>query len=260
MNPVRAASCPWRLQQGPSLAAAWGSIVRLPDDSSSFLWLPKCLRRRTFRETARSEKKVVADSPDHPYRGVPATSLSLIRRLRDCEQTAWSDFLHLYYPLIYSWCRRAGLQEQDAVDVVQEVFRAVLGGVAGFRRDRSGASFHAWLRGITRHKLQDFWRGRELQRQPVGGTTAWQQIERVPEQVNLEDSQQEDLNTVTRRALELVRMEFEVATWDAACMVLVAGQSPAEVAQRLGVSTNAVYKAKARVMRRVREKLSDLFD
>jgi RNA polymerase sigma-70 factor (ECF subfamily) len=83
-------------------------------------------------------------------------------------------------------------------------------------------------------------------------------LQQVPEPADIDVSVMDDLSTVTRRALELVRMEFEVGTWEAVCLVLVAGQSPAEVAERLGMSTNAVYKAKARVMRRVREKLGDL--
>jgi DNA-directed RNA polymerase specialized sigma24 family protein len=35
---------------------------------------------------------------------------------------------------------------------------------------------------------------------------------------------------------------------------------PAEVAQRLGITTNSVYVAKARVMSRLREEVSGLVD
>ena len=37
-------------------------------------------------------------------------------------------------------------------------------------------------------------------------------------------------------------------------------QTPAEVAQSLGISVNAVYIAKSRVLRRLRLELADLLD
>jgi RNA polymerase sigma-70 factor (ECF subfamily) len=59
-----------------------------------------------------------------------ATSTSLIRRVKDRDDEAWERLLDLYVPLVYSWCRRSGMQTEDAADVVQEVFRAVLRGIA----------------------------------------------------------------------------------------------------------------------------------
>jgi RNA polymerase sigma-70 factor, ECF subfamily len=51
------------------------------------------------------------------------TPASLLERLRQpFEQEAWERFVSLYTPLIYAWGRQVGLQEQDAADLVQEVF------------------------------------------------------------------------------------------------------------------------------------------
>ena len=52
------------------------------------------------------------------------------------------------------------------------------------------------------------------------------------------------------RATELVRSEFEPTTWRACWEVTVQGRPASEVAQELGISVNAVYLAKSRVLAR----------
>src|SRR6516165_4697819 len=56
----------------------------------------------------------------------PATRHSLIVKLRDpADGAAWGEFVALYEPLIYRLARRKGLQDADARDLCQAVFRAV---------------------------------------------------------------------------------------------------------------------------------------
>jgi RNA polymerase sigma-70 factor (ECF subfamily) len=84
------------------------------------------------------------------------------------DPNAWRRLARLYRPGVYAWCRRAGLQSADATDVGQEVFLAVVKGIATFRRDRPGDSFRGWLFGIARHKIKDHWR-RQACRPDYGG-------------------------------------------------------------------------------------------
>ena len=83
----------------------------------------------------------------------PGTSLTLLQRLRANEPDAWRTTVHLYSPLLYQWCARAGLQGADADDVTQEVFRAAATHLESFRRDRAGDTFRGWLRVITRNMI-----------------------------------------------------------------------------------------------------------
>jgi RNA polymerase sigma-70 factor (ECF subfamily) len=57
-----------------------------------------------------------------------------------------------------------------------------------------------------------------------------------------------------------MQTEFEERTWQAFWQVVVDGRSPADVAQQLGMSANAVHLARGRVLRRLREEFSDLLD
>jgi DNA-directed RNA polymerase specialized sigma24 family protein len=57
------------------------------------------------------------------------------------------------------------------------------------------------------------------------------------------------------RALGLIRSEFEDRTWRAFWGVVVEGRPAADVAAALGMSANAVYVARSRILRRLRDEL-----
>jgi RNA polymerase sigma-70 factor (ECF subfamily) len=63
-----------------------------------------------------------------------------------------------------------------------------------------------------------------------------------------------------RRALEMVRGDFGKNTWQAFWWVAVEDRQTDDVSADLGISVNAVRKAKARVLRRLREEFGDLLD
>jgi RNA polymerase sigma-70 factor (ECF subfamily) len=54
--------------------------------------------------------------------------------------------------------------------------------------------------------------------------------------------------------------QFEHTTWQACLQTVVHGRSAAEVAGELGISTNAVYIAKSRVLRHLRLELNGLWE
>ena len=140
------------------------------------------------------------------------------------------------------------------------MFAAVIVDVGRFRRDRPGDSFGAWLRTITRHRVCDHFRLRQGQPSADGGTEAYQRLLRIAE-VDEESTPAppvEQEEQFSRRLLDLVRAEFESRTWDAFWRIVVDGQPPAEVAAALKMSLPAVYKAKSRVLRRLRQELGGL--
>ena len=55
-----------------------------------------------------------------------ATSTSLLQRMQCGDVEAWQRLVDLYAPLIYYWCHQSGLRDEDAGDVVQEVFKSVV--------------------------------------------------------------------------------------------------------------------------------------
>jgi RNA polymerase sigma-70 factor (ECF subfamily) len=186
------------------------------------------------------------------------TSLSLLQRLRVRDALAWERLLALYRQLVLSWCQRGGAGRDDAEDLAQEVFLAVAGGVERFRREGEG-SFRGWVRGITRHKLLDFYRRQG--RQPAaaaGGTAAYEALHEVPDLEPDPAGDAEEKGGLYRRALDLIRGEFEERTWLAFWRAGVEGQDTAAVAASLGMTPVAVRIAKSRVLTRLREEAGEL--
>jgi RNA polymerase sigma-70 factor (ECF subfamily) len=162
--------------------------------------------------------------------------------------------------LVYGWARRAGLQPDDAADVAQEVFRAVATHLIDFRRDRISDTFRGWLWTVTRNKIRDYCRQQSKRPEAVGGTDAHQRLLQVPDDVATfpGDSAQPLCSLLLTRALDLIRSEFEDRSWQAFWEVVVNGRPSADVATDLGISVNAVYVARSRILRRLREELNDL--
>lgn len=63
---------------------------------------------------------------------------------------------------------------------------------------------------------------------------------------------------LTKRALQLMQAEFQPATWKAFWGCVVEERPAAELARELGMTENAVYLAKGRVLRRLRQELDGL--
>jgi RNA polymerase sigma-70 factor (ECF subfamily) len=186
-----------------------------------------------------------------------STSVSLLERLRQPDQPdAWPRFVELYTPLLFYWARRAGLQPADAADLVQDVFAVLVRKLPEFRHDQR-KSFRSWLRTVTLNKWHD--RGRRRGRIPSENGDV--DLDEQTGPGGLEEFwEDEHRQFLLRRAMELMRTEFQPNTWQA-CWEHGFRQRPAaEVAAELGISENAVYIAKVRVVRRLRQELQGLLD
>ena len=187
------------------------------------------------------------------------TSLSLIRRAAQQDADAWLRLTDLYGPLVFHWCRRQGLGEHDAADVMQEVFTAVARAIDGFETG-PGSTFRGWLWTITRNKLRDLFRRRARETRAAGGSIAWEQLAGVAESLSPDPDQHTDgveMNALFRRGLELVRSEFEIRTWQMFWQSIVEERPTSEIAVEFDVTANAVRQARSRVLRRLRRELGD---
>ncbi len=185
-----------------------------------------------------------------------STASSLLLRLKAQQPQAWDRLAQLYGPLVYQWCLQAGLQRADADDVLQEVFRTVSVKINSYRHDRDGDTFRGWLWTITRNKIGDWLRRIRRQPQAAGGSTAQGDLMRVAEDEQSASSL--GFGSLFQDVFQSVRPEFQDRTWQAFWQVVVEGQTPAIVAERLEITVNAVYLAKSHVLRRIRQELGDV--
>jgi RNA polymerase sigma-70 factor (ECF subfamily) len=171
------------------------------------------------------------------------------------DEPAWNRLADLYTPILFSWARRCGETEADAADLVQEVFVVLWQTLHTFQHKRPGA-FRSWLRTLMLNKLRDRKR-REARLEKV--------LAQRPQEAELPDVaelfwESEYQQELANRALRLMQTEFAPTTWKACWETVVRGRSSDEVARELGISENAVYIAKCRVLRRLREELSGLVE
>lgn len=173
---------------------------------------------------------------------------------------AWQRFVSLYGPLVYGWCRRAGIQATDARDITQEVFAKVFTAIDGFRHDRPGDTLRGWLRVICRNQIHSYHR-RRGGAWAAGGSDAKMMLAELAAEAEPADEMTSitDRQRLVRRAAEAVRSEFEPQTWQGFWLVVVERLSTAEAAARLATTAGAVRQSKYMVLRRLREELAGEF-
>lgn len=190
------------------------------------------------------------------------TPLTLLGRLKSNDPGAWDRLSRLYGPMVYAWARRANLQPEDAADITQTVFQSIFTGFHRFRKERPSDRFRDWLWTITRHRMIDHFRKLRSAAIGMGGSDAhvqWQQLpeDLWPEGIDL-NAESSETTYLVRRALELVRSEFEPKTWQACWKTTVEGATVTDVATELGMSSGAIYVARSRVLKRIRQELEGL--
>jgi RNA polymerase sigma-70 factor (ECF subfamily) len=190
------------------------------------------------------------------------TSLTLLDALKqNRDGRSWQQLVEIYSPLIQGWLRRHGAKQHDVDDLVQNVLTVVFRRLGDFDRERTGA-FRSWLRMIAVNCLRDHWRAQRARPTATGDTEFVLMLNELADS----DSQlsrvwnEEHDHHVTTFLLAQVRTEFRPATWKAFEQFALKERDPEAIAAELGISTNAVYIAKSRVLKRLREVGAGLVD
>jgi RNA polymerase sigma-70 factor (ECF subfamily) len=185
------------------------------------------------------------------------TPVSLLEQLRrPGDEASWVRFVRLYYPLIYDWARRAGAGHEDAADLVQEVLTVLIRKLPEFEYDPS-KTFRGWLHTVTRNA----WR-RHRRRAPrlLIEAVDLAEIDAEGDPPGRGFEEDEYRRSLVFRALQVMRVDFQPASWRACWENVVEGRPAGEVARELGITVNAVYLAKSRVLRRLHQELDGFLD
>jgi len=183
------------------------------------------------------------------------TSLTLLQRLRDpADADAWSRFFELYAPLIESYARALGLSPADAEEARDECLEVVSRRMRTFEYDRARGGFQPWLHTLVRGKVVDRLRRLAVRRRDTIELVALPDPGPGPDEAWESAWRREHLRYALAEAGRGERSEA-FAVFE---MLLVEGLSVSEVCERTGWNPNRVYKAKSRVLQRVRETLERL--
>jgi len=181
------------------------------------------------------------------------TRPSLLMRVRDPRDSqAWGQLVDIYSSLVFAYCRKRGLQDEDAADVVQDVFLGVAGSIGRLEYNPQQGSFRSWLLKITHRKLCDFFDARRRHPQGSGKTVVQKMLENQPDAREEAEWGRQFDRRLFEWAAGQVRSEFEQSTWQAFWQTAVEAKPAKTVADGLGMSLGAVYVARSRVISRLR--------
>ena len=195
---------------------------------------------------------------------MPETSASLLGRLiEQPDSESWERFNQLYRPFLKSHLERHySLQPNDADDVTQDVLLVVIRRVQEFRHSGRRGAFRSWLRTITANQIRAFWRQKRSQPVGTGDSEVMSKLDQLEDPTSAM-SQLWDLEHdrhVLGQLLSSIEPEFKPKTWQAFLRLMKDGVPAAEVAQEFGMTLEAVYVAKSKIMRRLRELKDGLTD
>lgn len=190
------------------------------------------------------------------------TSISLLERVRvSGDEASWRTLVEIYTPLIRGWLNRHAGLDADSEDVIQNVLTVVVRRIPEFRREPRVGAFRTWLRTITINCFRDAWKLRR--RVNVAADSHVDQLlEQLADPANgLSHVWDEEHDRhVTQRLLQIIRGEFTEKTWQAFQRFALADEPAETVAAELGLTVNAVFIAKSRVLTALRREGAGLLD
>jgi RNA polymerase sigma-70 factor, ECF subfamily len=166
----------------------------------------------------------------------------------------WSDFCTRYQPLLVAVGRRLGLSDQDAQDAAQEALLAFAEGYGKGKYDRSKGRLRTWLFGIAVKKIRDIQRRNGRNFVIVEPVDKSRVLDGLPDDHSVSEIWESEWERrLLQVCMENVCRHMEVSTVQAFELFVLKEWPADQVASHLGVSRNAVFKAKRRVLSRMRE-------
>ena len=194
------------------------------------------------------------------------TRSSLLSRLRNASDAgSWQQFFDNYGRLIFSVCRRSGLDAQEAEEVTQETIVSVSQKMPEFRYDRSKGSFKGWLWRVTRNHVAGFlrkkYRGNAVRGElPATATGEAPALERIADPNAAPDAlwDEEWRGHLLTRALLRVRGMVSARSYQIFHLSTVKGWSVDQIRENLRTGRTQIYLARHRVGRLVKKELESL--
>ena len=190
-----------------------------------------------------------------------ATSTDLLAALRTAgNRTAWREYVRRFRPVIVRYARRLGIPKDEAEDAAQQTLIAFS---EGFRRgqfDRGKGRLRNWLFAIARNQILSYARRRKTREIQVGsGSRTTGFFDRLPDDQSLETLWNDEWrDAVIRQCLAQIAQEVEPKTMEAFGLFVQKEWPAVRVAQHLGMTPNAVFGSKRRVLARLKELLPQM--
>jgi len=193
------------------------------------------------------------------------TRATLLCRIQDWDDSAsWSEFYRLYRRLVYGLARRAGLNHDEAQDVIQDVFKRVAETIKDFRPGRTRGSFRSWLMNLTRWRISDCFRERlpraDSLRGDRSGEGGQDRLASIPDPVRDDEQfwEREWQHRVVDTALARLARRVPAKRFQVFQLYACQGWPVFRIARELGLNPATVYLINHRMTRRLKKEVSRL--
>lgn len=192
------------------------------------------------------------------------TSETQLRTLKDGGSDGdWEGFYRKYAGVILNFCKKQGLDDFSARDVLQESMILLMRKLPGFTYSESKGRFRNWLLTLVYGKVRDArrrlirraeqpWQESSLPRDPFppsdGRDPAEEEVESAWKMTLLEEA--------LRRLKRNPRIKPETVEVFEACVIQ--NMTIPAVAEKFQLEENNIYQIKNRLIRKLREEIEDL--
>ena len=183
------------------------------------------------------------------------TTTQVLETLKTSDNAVvWQGFRDNFFPIIVNFARHIGLNPTDAEDAAQNTILEFLKAYRGGKYDREKGRLSHWLFGLARNVILHYRSNRSpelLISDKTSETPYWNGV--IDEESAQKTWTMEWRKVLLAKCLNRARQELDKKTFQAFELYALSEMSVEEVAQKLGMSENAVYIAKTRVVNRLRQ-------
>ena len=188
------------------------------------------------------------------------TSISLLMRLQNRgnpkAEEDWNRFVSIYAPLILMWARNKQFQDADAMDLVQEVLIKLHRALPNFRYNPK-QRFRGYLFTTTLNAARNVLRSRK--NNPLSGVELDEAMCSLESDADI-FAEKEFRTRSYQQAVDVMKNELPDDQWQICKRLFIDGDKTTLIAEELGINVQKVYTTKSRVLKKLREELTDLVD
>jgi RNA polymerase sigma-70 factor (ECF subfamily) len=185
------------------------------------------------------------------------TRITLLEQIRNgSDALAWQAFSDRYWKTVFQFAKNRGCSDNTAEDVVQDVMLEVFRGREVFSYDPGKGRFRDWLGCVVRNMVA---KHRRQPAQRIRGCGGDSEEDGSPLQAACCDNNPEASwdaafeQAMLAALLRVVQQEVSPQTYQAFELVAIRDLSGEQAAKITGLSRNAVYLSRKRILDRLKE-------
>jgi RNA polymerase sigma factor (sigma-70 family) len=184
---------------------------------------------------------------------ISRSDADLLKRCRKGDQTAWNELVDRYQRLIFAIPRRAGLSDEQAEDVFQDVFVTLFEKLDEIEQpDR----IRSWLVTTAKFKTWAVVRGARNIRTPETAEEMENEMASIPDAAPLADAQLIELEQQHLIRTALAQLEERCRTILSMIYLKAQAASYAEVATEIGVGETSISPLRSRCLKKLEKLLN----